>query len=51
MYFSFIRPILEYGDVVGQGASHSNLCKLDTIQVAAMRLISGAPYRLNVFVH
>ena len=47
-YFSFIRPILEYGDVVWQGASRSDLCKLDTIQILAMRLVSGAPYRSNV---
>ena len=48
MYFSFIRPILEYGDVVWHGASHSDLCKLDSVQVAAMRLVSGAPYRSNI---
>ena len=48
MYFSFIRSILEYGDVVWQGTSHSDLCKLDSIQVATMRLVSGAPYRSNI---
>ena len=46
MYFSFIRPILEYGDVVWQGASHSDLCKLNSVQ--AMRLVSGATYRSNI---
>ena len=48
LYFSFIRPIMEYGDVVWQGASHSDLRKLDMVQVAAMRLVSGAPYRSNI---
>ena len=48
LYFSFIRPILEYGDVVWQGASHSDLRKLDVIQVEAMRLVSGAPFRSNI---
>ena len=48
LYFSFIRPVLEYRDVVWQSASHSDLCKLDVIQVEAMRLVSGAPFRSNI---
>ena len=48
IYFSFIRPILEYEDIVWQGASHSDLCKLDSIQSAAMRLVSGSPHRSNI---
>ena len=45
-----IRPILEYGDVVWQEASQSDLCKLDSIQSAewTMSLVSGAPYRSNI---
>ena len=48
MYFSFIRPILEHWDIVWQEASHSDLCKFDSVLVAAMRLVSGAPYRSNL---
>ena len=48
IYFTFIRPILEYGDVVWLGASHSDLRKIDSIQVEAMRLVSGAPFRSNI---
>ena len=47
--YSFIRLILEYGDVVWQEASHSDLCKLDSIHVAAMRLVCGALYRSNTW--
>ena len=47
IYFSFITPTLEYRDVVWQGASHCHLCKIDSVHVAAMRLVSGAPYRSN----
>ena len=48
LYFCFVRPILEYGDVVWHGASHSDLNKLDIIQVQALRLVSGAPFRSNI---
>ena len=39
MYFSFIKPILEYGDVFS---------KLYSIEITAMRLVSGAPHRSNI---
>lgn len=46
-YFSFIRPILEYGDVLFNGASASDLNKLDRIELEAMRISSGAISRSN----
>ena len=48
IYFTFLGPILEYGDVVLLGASHSDLRKIDSIQVEAMRLVFGAPFRSNI---
>ena len=41
-YFSFYRPIIEYGDVVWDGAHNLDLELLDKVQNRAMRIVSGA---------
>ena len=48
-YLSFIRPILEYGDVIWQG--NSDLFKLDNNPISVMNLVSSAPYMSNQFLY
>ena len=48
-YFqSYIRPTMEYADIVWSGASFNLLAKLDYIVVEVTRLITGAPTRSNI---
>ena len=48
IFLSYIRPIMEYGDIVWSGAPTSLLAKLDHLVVEAMRRITGAPARSNI---
>ena len=48
IFLSYIRPIMEYGDLVWSGAPTSILAKLDHLVVEAMRLITGTPARSNI---
>ena len=48
MYFVFIRPILEYGNVVWVGASDNQLSKLDRVEIKALRLTCGATNRTSI---
>jgi len=48
IYFSFIRPSMEYGDNLFAGTYDSDLCKLDRIQVDAMRIVTGATEKSNI---
>ena len=48
MYFSFIRPMMEYGIVVWGGTYDSNIDKLEALQIKAMRIIVGATSRSNI---
>ena len=48
MYQVFIRPILEYGNVVWIAATKNLLIKLDKIELRALRLTCGATYRSNI---
>ena len=41
MYMSFIRPILEYGDVVWDNDLQILINKIDGVQVEAMRIVTG----------
>ena len=41
MYLSFIRPILEYADVVWDGCSEIQSKKLECIQTEAARIVTG----------
>ena len=42
IYTSFIRPLMEYGNVVWDGCTQSDALKLESVQLAAARVISGA---------
>jgi len=48
MYFAFIRPIMEYADVVWAGAHDKDLVKLDRLQLQAMRIVTGAPRNSSI---
>jgi hypothetical protein len=41
MYFSFIRPILEYGDVVWDMQIHYLINKIENVQSEAARIVKG----------
>jgi uncharacterized protein (UPF0335 family) len=41
MYFSFIRPILEYGDVVWDTQIHYLINKIENVQSEAARIATG----------
>jgi len=42
IYFSFIRPILEYGDVIWDNIPNYLKDKLESIQIEAARIVTGA---------
>ncbi len=47
-YITFVRPIIEYGDVLFDAANKEDLEVLNTIEKDALRLITGARRRCNV---
>ena len=42
IYFSYIRPLFEYGSVVWDGCSETNEQALEKVQLAAARVVTGA---------
>ena len=42
IYFSFIRPSLEYASILWAGANDTDLLKLDRLESEAMRCVTGA---------
>lgn len=48
MYDSFVRPTMEYAQVVWGGTYDSDMVKLERIQVDALRVITGATARSNI---
>ena len=42
MYVSFIRPLLEYGDILWDNCTHEQKQKLESIQTEAARICTGA---------
>ena len=42
IYFSFIRPLLEYTDVIWDNCTYYEKLELDKIQSEAARIVSGA---------
>ena len=46
-YFSFIRSVMEYGDVLFAGASAKDLEKINKIELEAMRVVTGTTYRCS----
>lgn len=47
-YISFVRPCLEYADVLWSGAYDCDLVKLDRVQLRAMRIVTGATAKSNI---
>ena len=45
MYFSFIRPIVEYADFVWNNCSSTLSNNIEKIQIKAARIVSGAIVR------
>ena len=48
LYFSYIRPIIEYADVVWDNCSKNDKLLLDKIQNEAMRIVSGATKSVSI---
>ena len=48
IYFSFILPTLDHGDILFAGTYDSELWKFDRIQVTGMRIVTGATARSNI---
>ena len=41
MYFSFIRPILEYGDIIWDSNIQYLADKIEHVQIEAIRIVTG----------
>ncbi len=48
LYFSFIRPLLEYSDLVWDNCSIELKRELEAIQVEAARIVTGATKLCNI---
>ena len=48
IYKSFIRPKIEYGNVIYFGTSQKNLDKISKIEKEAKRLVTGATFKCNL---
>ena len=47
LYFSFVRPLLEYGSVVWDGCSINDCNQLEKVNLAAARIVTGATVGTN----
>ena len=41
MYFSFIRPVLEYGGTIWDNCTKEDKSRIESIQIEAMRIVTG----------
>ena len=41
LYITYIRPLLEYGDIIWDNCSLTNKIYIDTLQVEAARIVTG----------
>ena len=48
IYFTFIRPILEYADVVWNNCTQYEINELDKIQNKAARIVTGATKLVSI---
>ena len=48
IYFSFIRPILEYGDVIWNNLSQELKSQLDKVQNEAARIVTGCTKLVSI---
>ncbi len=44
---TFIRPILEYGDVIYDACSIEDTTKLEKVQLEAARIVTGTKFRTS----
>ncbi|MEW8548357.1 MAG: hypothetical protein AB2693_33045 [Candidatus Thiodiazotropha sp.] len=53
IYFTFIRPILEYADAVWSNCTQYEINELEKIQNEAARIVSGATklVSINALIH
>ena len=42
MYISFVRPVLEYGGPIWDNCSKEDKSKIESVQIEAMRIVTGA---------
>lgn len=47
VYFAYIRPIMEYADIVWAGGNDTDLAKLEMVQKDAARVVTGATARCS----
>ncbi len=48
MFFAFVRPCMEYGNIVWGGSYDSDINKLEQINIDGMRLVTGATSHSNI---
>ena len=48
MYFSFIRPLIEYADVIWDNCTQYQVNKLEKIQNEAARIVTGATKLVSI---
>ena len=48
IYFSFIRPLLEYADVVWDNCTQYEVDELEKIQIEAARIVTGATKLVSI---
>ena len=48
LYFSFIRPLLEYADVVWDNCTQYEVDELEKIQIEAARIVTGATKSVSI---
>ena len=48
IYFSFIRPILEYGDVVWDNCTQQEKQDIEKIQIEAARIVTGTTKLVSI---
>ncbi len=48
MYFSFVRPLLEYADVVWSNCTDELKTQIESVQIEAARIVSGATKLCNI---
>ena len=48
MYMSFIRPLLEYGDILWDNCTNQQKSDIESVQNEAARIVSGATKYCNI---
>ena len=48
IYFSFIRPVLEYADIVWDNCTQYEANELEKIQIEAARIVTGSTKLVSI---